>query len=283
VNGTIACQESRGHREGPGHWLPVRRDVRIFPDDATAAPPLRLAPNLVRGKSYDLANPPGSTSDRQRRSWAPISIDGARTPDQTLGIGRPVDRFRPNRWIMMAPLSWAGTAARVGDDSSGEAMRKWRRRVESGHRARAEGRIDEAVRLYRSALPGAEREGEPVALGQLLHNLGLALEQAGEGSQARTVLERACALLNSVPAGGGHLGDTLRLLGSVEVELGNLEAGLALHERAIAHHESRGEADGKTRAQVDFGLALKDAGRLSEALAYLDVAVRQARRLDWTR
>jgi len=157
-------------------------------------------------------------------------------------------------------------------------MRKWRRTVESAHRARTNGRIDEAIRLYRSALAGAEREGEPVPLGQLLHNLGLALDQAGEGSQAREALQRACELLSSAPAGGEHLGDTLRLLGSVEVELGNLAAGLALHERAIAHYESRGEADGKTRALVDLGLALKDAGQLSEALAHLDAAVRRARK-----
>jgi HNH endonuclease len=32
------------------------RDVRFFPDDATVAPPPRFAPNIVQGKSYDLAD-----------------------------------------------------------------------------------------------------------------------------------------------------------------------------------------------------------------------------------
>jgi putative restriction endonuclease len=33
------------------------RDVRFFPQDLTAAPPPRFAPNIVQGKSYDLADP----------------------------------------------------------------------------------------------------------------------------------------------------------------------------------------------------------------------------------
>jgi HNH endonuclease len=32
------------------------RDVRFFPADATAEPPARFAPNIVQGKSYDLAD-----------------------------------------------------------------------------------------------------------------------------------------------------------------------------------------------------------------------------------
>ena len=32
------------------------RDVRFFPQDAIAEPPPRFAPNIVRGKSYDLAD-----------------------------------------------------------------------------------------------------------------------------------------------------------------------------------------------------------------------------------
>lgn len=32
------------------------RDVRFFPEDATAAPPPQFAPNIVQGKSYDLAD-----------------------------------------------------------------------------------------------------------------------------------------------------------------------------------------------------------------------------------
>ncbi|HEY6276409.1 MAG TPA: HNH endonuclease [Streptosporangiaceae bacterium] len=33
------------------------RDVRFFPEDATVAPPPQFAPNIVQGKSYDLADP----------------------------------------------------------------------------------------------------------------------------------------------------------------------------------------------------------------------------------
>jgi putative restriction endonuclease len=33
------------------------RDVRFFPEDATVVPPAQFAPNIVQGKSYDLADP----------------------------------------------------------------------------------------------------------------------------------------------------------------------------------------------------------------------------------
>jgi putative restriction endonuclease len=33
------------------------RDVRFFPEDATVTPPPQFAPNIVQGKSYDLADP----------------------------------------------------------------------------------------------------------------------------------------------------------------------------------------------------------------------------------
>jgi putative restriction endonuclease len=33
------------------------RDVRLFPEGATVTPPPQFAPNIVQGKSYDLADP----------------------------------------------------------------------------------------------------------------------------------------------------------------------------------------------------------------------------------
>jgi CHAT domain-containing protein/tetratricopeptide (TPR) repeat protein len=156
-------------------------------------------------------------------------------------------------------------------------MADWRQIAESADRERAGGRIDQAVRMFRSAVPEAEREGDPAALGSLLHNLGLALDQAGEGLEARDVLQRACELLSSSPDGGQHLGETFRLLGMVEVELGDIEAGVSHVECAISQCQARGKTDGATRAEVDLGIALKDAGQLSEAEAHLATALTAAR------
>jgi CHAT domain-containing protein/tetratricopeptide (TPR) repeat protein len=161
--------------------------------------------------------------------------------------------------------------------AAGGIVVQWRRTVKSAERAWAAGQIAETIRLYQDAVPGAEREADPVALGQLLHNLGLALDQAGHGARARAVLLRARDLLASAPEGAGYLGNVLRQLGSVEAELGELDAAVACHEEALAHARARSDAEGAARAEVDLGLALKDAGRLTEALAHLGAGLARAR------
>ena len=156
-------------------------------------------------------------------------------------------------------------------------MADWRQIVDSADRHWADGRIDEAVRLFRSAVPEAEREGDPVALGSLLHNLGLALDQAGDGLAARAILQRARELFSSIPDGEEYLGGTLRLLGMVEVEVGDTQDGVSHVEQAVSRSKASGDPEGATRAQVDLGLALKDAGRLSEAEVHLATALAAAR------
>jgi putative restriction endonuclease len=46
-----------GAGEDPDIGCLFVRDVRFFPDDATADAPPQFAPNIVQGKSYDLADP----------------------------------------------------------------------------------------------------------------------------------------------------------------------------------------------------------------------------------
>jgi CHAT domain-containing protein/tetratricopeptide (TPR) repeat protein len=156
-------------------------------------------------------------------------------------------------------------------------MADWRQITDSADREWAAGRIDEAVRLFRSAVPEAEQEGDPTALGSLLHNLGLALDQAGDGLAARVALRRACELFGSTLDGQEYLGGTLRLLGMVEVELGDTPDGVSHVEQAVSRYQADGDPEGATRAQVDLGLALKDAGRLSEAEVHLATALTAAR------
>src|SRR5208282_5275535 len=156
-------------------------------------------------------------------------------------------------------------------------MERWRRTARSAERAWEEDRVADAIRLYRKAAAEAEQADEDVMLGAILHNLGLALDQAGDGTGARVVLLRARGLLSSAPDGAEYLGAVLKTLGGVEVELGNIEAGLACHREAISHAQARSDADGATSAQVDLGIALKDAGRLSEARDRLTAALEQAR------
>src|SRR5215467_1055546 len=158
-------------------------------------------------------------------------------------------------------------------------MADWRQIAESADRELANGRVDEAVRLFRSAVPAAEKEGDPAALGALLHNLGFALDQAGEELEARAALQRACRVFRSAPDGGEYLGETLRLLGMVEIELGDTEDGVSHVTEAISQFQERADAEGGTRARVDLGIALKDAGRLTEAEVHLAAGLASARQV----
>jgi CHAT domain-containing protein/tetratricopeptide (TPR) repeat protein len=157
-------------------------------------------------------------------------------------------------------------------------MADWRQIVESADRESASGRVDQAIRLLRSAVPEAEREGDPAALGALMHNLGLTLDRAGEGLEARDVLQRACELFRSSPDGEQYMGGALRLLGMVQVELGDIGAGISHVKQAISLYQARSDTDGATRAEVDLGIALKDTSQLGEAEAHLVTGLAAARR-----
>jgi CHAT domain-containing protein/tetratricopeptide (TPR) repeat protein len=161
-------------------------------------------------------------------------------------------------------------------------MERWRRTALAAERAWDERRVDAAVRLYRRAAEEAERARELVMLGMILHNLGLALDAAGDGQQARDVLFRARDLLSAAADGEQYLGAVLKTLGGIEVELGDNEAAISCHEAALELARTRGDDDAIVGSRVDLGIALKDAGRLSaahdELTAALDLA--RARGLD---
>jgi hypothetical protein len=88
---------------------------------------------------------------------------------------------------------------------AGVAVERWRRTARSAGRAWDERRVADAIRLYGKAAQEAEQAGETVMLGVILHNLGLALDQDGDGERARDVLLRARDLLS--PAGAGEAGE----------------------------------------------------------------------------
>lgn len=60
-------------------------------------------------------------------------------------------------------------------------MERWRRTALAAERAWENQRVATAIRLYRKAAGEAERAGETVMLGMILNNLGLALDQEGNG------------------------------------------------------------------------------------------------------
>ena len=64
--------------------------------------------------------------------------------------------------------------------SAGVAMERWRRIARAAQRAADDHKIADAIRLYEKAAATAERARQTVMLGVILHNLGRALDQAGE-------------------------------------------------------------------------------------------------------
>jgi CHAT domain-containing protein len=153
----------------------------------------------------------------------------------------------------------------------------WRRRAARASRRLAHGRTSAAVKLYERAVRGAEREADPVLLAVLLHNLARAQIRAGRGLEAREILRRSRDLLRQSPGGREYLGTVLGELGSLEVELGELEAARQAQEEAIGVHTETGDRNGLARAEVDLGIALKDADRHTEARAHLALGLEIAR------
>lgn len=156
-------------------------------------------------------------------------------------------------------------------------MEQWRRTARAAARAWDVGDVAAAIRLYRKAARKAEQSGESVLLAVILHNLGLTLNQAGDGQAARDVLLRALDLLTGRADGEEYLWPVLRTLGGIEVELGDVDAAIASHETALEIARACGNIDGVAAIRADLGIALKDAGRLSEARDELTTALELAR------
>ena len=152
-------------------------------------------------------------------------------------------------------------------------MERWRKTALAAQRAWTNQEVTTAIRLYRKAAAEAGRAGQTVMLSIILNNLGLALDQAGDGLAARDTLRAARDLLTTAEGGEDYLAAVLRTLGGVEVELGDIDGAIATQRAALALARTCGDAEGVARARTDLGIALKDAGRLSEARDELTAAL----------
>jgi len=150
---------------------------------------------------------------------------------------------------------------------------RWRRTARAAGRAWNKRQVTTAIRLYRKAAGEAEQAAETVMLGIILNNLALALDQEGDGQGARDALRRARDLLTAAEGGAEYLGPVLRTLGGIEVELGDIDAAIASQQTALELAQTRQDAEGIARARTDLGIALKDAGCLSEARDELTAAL----------
>lgn len=130
-------------------------------------------------------------------------------------------------------------------------------------------RMDEAKRaeeLYRQALEQGEEAEALVGLGRLAF-------RAGNSQQAVELLERALELEGDEGIANDALVDALaRAYG----ELSDLEASIALLERALAASEEREDLLASVRHRIVLSAALSDAGQLPRAGEVLAEALRHS-------
>ncbi|WP_461123357.1 FxSxx-COOH system tetratricopeptide repeat protein [Saccharothrix stipae] len=141
-----------------------------------------------------------------------------------------------------------------------------------------QGRLDEALPLFRRALRITEQEHGPehpgVAAGS--HNLGLVLRRLGHHREARELLERALAGTEAA-SGPDHpeVASVLNALGLSLIDADRATDALPLLERALAIDRAHYPPDHPALATSlnNLGLALHGVGRTEEARVVLARAV----------
>ncbi|WP_367134561.1 FxSxx-COOH system tetratricopeptide repeat protein [Saccharothrix sp. HUAS TT1] len=141
-----------------------------------------------------------------------------------------------------------------------------------------QGRLDEALPLFRRALAMTEAEHGPdhASVAVELNNLGLVLRRLGRHGEARELLERALAT-NERLYGPDHpdVANVLNILGLALIDSDRAADALPLLERALTIDRAHYPADHPAVATSlnNLGLALHGVGRTEEAKVVLERAV----------
>jgi CHAT domain-containing protein/tetratricopeptide (TPR) repeat protein len=137
---------------------------------------------------------------------------------------------------------------------------------------RAMGQIDDALASYAEALELHETLAELKGQGRSLSGIGVTYYSAGELELARQYLERALPLRHLANDGRGEVA-TLRYLGAIHLEQGNVDAAIAAHREAATLATSPAD---RSRVQVLLGRDFARANRTSDALRALALAIELA-------
>ncbi|HSM10428.1 MAG TPA: serine/threonine-protein kinase [Lysobacter sp.] len=157
------------------------------------------------------------------------------------------------------------------------------RRLPENHQALASSLLDVAQaqwqladlaaarRSARQALAMARRQDNPAATSEALFHLATILHQAGRGDEARPLLIEA-RILRRQRYGPEHplVGDTERLLGEVEIALGQAEAGRARLARAVMVTRDGYGPNHPHSRQAELALAIHDAKSAPAGITRVD-------------
>jgi len=148
--------------------------------------------------------------------------------------------------------------------------------IQRGHALRREDRADDAWQRFSEAVAAARRDGNDIDLVHALMGVGQIERDLGHGERALPLYEEAvelCLALDDLPL----LAHTLRHLGELHLDLGNLSAATLPCEQALALYR---RLEGSST--LELANAVRPCARLHEELGNADAALvlwREARDL----
>jgi CHAT domain-containing protein len=132
------------------------------------------------------------------------------------------------------------------------------------------GQFDESLQLFDRALRSAQQKQQPREVAQSLYGIGIDYYALGDGSRARTFLERALAMRTTALDRRGRL-VTLRALATLDGDEGRLTDAIAADREALS---LSGAPAAMELVKVQLARHLTAAGRTEDARQLLDSVLR---------
>jgi predicted ATPase/DNA-binding SARP family transcriptional activator len=118
--------------------------------------------------------------------------------------------------------------------------------------------------------------GNTLQEGSALNTLGVIAYARGQNARSRSFLEASIAKLRTASATDpsllGRIAIAIDNLGTVSLELGDMDAALAQYQEALELNRARADGEGIAMNEMHIGILEAHSGRLEEARALLDRA-----------
>ncbi|WP_344487317.1 AfsR/SARP family transcriptional regulator [Nonomuraea monospora] len=204
----------------------------------------------------------------------PLTLPG---PRPGVVVARITDRAQSLAWFgreHRTLLAAIRHAARAGFDAHA-----WQLACACWGFLSQEGRSDDQVAMYRTALEAALRLADPAAQAHVRVGLAQALIRLGQDGTSGAHLSQALALFRTLDDPVGQ-GVCLTYLSVLEDRQGRYAEGLALCEEALRLHRSAGDRAGEGRVLNNVGWFHARLGAYGEALRRCEEALLIHRELD---
>lgn len=147
--------------------------------------------------------------------------------------------------------------------------------------AQEEGDLQTAEKYFQEALTLYREAADPGGLCEVLNNLGTVQAAQGRWSQAETLYQEALVFARKLPP-GPLLALTLTHQGDVARNRREYGQALALYQQALEVEVSGKNRLGQARGWARLGRTYLELGNFPEARRYLEMALEEGRRQEWT-